>query len=90
MITSPFAGTHEKTVVHHVPAILIRCRRTLRIVPTGLTTEKVEFTSLVGIQFSMVSPACGQIHHWKQQDVWVEGSEGRRIAANVAKFPVTR
>jgi hypothetical protein len=55
-------------------AILIRCRRTGRVVPTGLTTENVKFVSLAGIQFSMVCPVCGGIHRWKQRDAWVEGS----------------
>ena len=56
-------------------AILIRCRRTSRVVPTGLTTENVKFVSLAGIQFSMVCPVCGGIHRWKQRDAWVESSD---------------
>ena len=40
-------------------AILIRCRKTSGVVPTGLTTENVKFVSLAGIQFSMVCPICG-------------------------------
>ena len=41
-------------------AILIRCRRTSRVVSTGLTTENVKFVSLAGIQFSMVCPFVGE------------------------------
>ena len=52
-------------------AILIRCRKTSRVVPTGLTTENVKFVSLAGIQFSMVCPVCGGIHRWNQRDAWV-------------------
>ena len=40
-------------------AILIRCRKTSRVVSTGLTTESVKFVSLAGIQFSMVCQVCG-------------------------------
>jgi hypothetical protein len=58
-----------------VPSILIRCRETGNAVSTGLTTEKVNFASLAGIQFSVVCSACGKIHRWKQRDAWVEGGE---------------
>jgi hypothetical protein len=56
-------------------AILIRCRKTSRVVPTGLTTENVKFVSLAGIQFSMVCPRLWAIHRSKQRDAWVEGSD---------------
>jgi hypothetical protein len=36
-------------------------------------TEKVKFEALAGIQFSMVCPACGTIHRWKQATAWIEG-----------------
>jgi hypothetical protein len=61
-------------------AILIRCRKTSRVVSTGLTTESVTFVSLAGIQFSMVCPVCGGIHRWKQRDAWVEGSNQTKDA----------
>ena len=63
-------------------AILIRCRRTSRVVPTGLTTENVKFVSLAGIQFSMVCPVCEGIHRWKQRDAWVEGSDQTKRLQN--------
>jgi hypothetical protein len=60
-----------------MPDILIKCRETGRAVPTGLSTEKVDFGSLNGIQFSMVCPACGKIHRWKHRDAWVESDGGQ-------------
>jgi hypothetical protein len=55
-----------------MPNILIRCPVFGRTVPTGLSTEKVKFDSLAGIQFSMVCPACGRTHRWKQPKAWIE------------------
>ena len=66
-------------------AILIRCRRTNRVVPTGLTAENVKFISLAGIQFSIVCPVCGGIHRWKQRDAWVEGSNYNRKTPKSAR-----
>ena len=66
---------YEDIMQIQMSAILIRCRKTSRVVPTGLTTENVKFVSLAGIQFSMVCPICGGIHRWKQRDAWVEGSD---------------
>ena len=63
-------------------AILIRCRKTSRVVSTGLTTESVKFVSLAGIQFSMVCPVCGGIHRWKQRDAWVEGGDQTKRRQN--------
>jgi hypothetical protein len=63
-----------------MPQILIRCPAFGNAVPTGLTTERVKFDSLSGIQFSMVCPACGKIHRWKQPKAWVERDEGRNPA----------
>ena len=68
-------GTKTSGAQIQMSAILIRCRKTSRVVPTGLTTENVKFVSLAGIQFSMVCPVCGGIHRWKQRDAWVEGSD---------------
>jgi hypothetical protein len=57
--------------------IMIRCRETGKPVPTGLTTEKIQFDSLQGIQFSLVCPICRKIHRWQYRDAWIAGREGR-------------
>ena len=58
-----------------MPQILIRCPASGKAVPTGLSTEKIEFDSLSGIQFSVVCLACGKIHRWKQPKAWVERND---------------
>jgi len=75
-------GTKTSGAQIQMSAILIRCRRTSRVVPTGLTTENVKFIALAGIQFSMVCPVCGGIHRWKQRDAWVEGGDQTKRRQN--------
>jgi hypothetical protein len=77
-----FFGAKTAGAQIQMSAILIRCRRTSRVVPTGLTTENVKFISLAGSQFSMVCPVCGGIHRWKQRDAWVEGSDQTKRRQN--------
>ena len=80
-VTSPL-GAKTAGAQIQMSAILIRCRSTSRVVPTGLTTENVKFISLAEIQFSMVCPVCGGIHRWKQRDAWVEGSNQTKDSQN--------
>jgi hypothetical protein len=51
--------------------ILIRCPTFNKAVPTGLTTNKIKLDSL-DLTLSLVCPACGIVHEWKQTDAWVE------------------
>jgi hypothetical protein len=56
-----------------VPDILIHCPVTGESVPTGLDTEMVVFDSLPSLELPLECPSCGQTHHWKPADAWVEG-----------------
>jgi hypothetical protein len=58
-----------------MPQIMIRCPKFGRAISTGLQTEKIKFESLAGIKLSVVCPACGKIHRWRQSDAWIEASE---------------
>jgi hypothetical protein len=60
-----------------MPQILIRCPVFGRVIPTGLSTEKVRFDSLSGIQFSVVCPACEKTHRWKQPKAWIEREQAK-------------
>jgi hypothetical protein len=62
-----------------MPQILIRCPKFGRAIATGLQTEKIKFESLAGIQFSVVCPACGKIHRWRQRDAWIAGTENDEL-----------
>jgi hypothetical protein len=62
-----------------MPQILIRCPKFGRAIATGLQTEKIKFDSLAGIQFSVVCPACGKIHRWRQHDAWIVGTENDQL-----------
>jgi hypothetical protein len=53
-----------------MPDILFRCPTTKRVVPTGLTTDKVKLSSLSGITFTLRCPACLRNHKWQKKDVW--------------------
>jgi hypothetical protein len=54
--------------------IMIRCPSLGTTIPTGLTTEKVKFKSLAGVQISLRCPACFKIQ-WDQKDAWVAKEE---------------
>ena len=51
--------------------ILIRCPTFKKAVPTGLTTNKIKLDSL-DLTLSLVCPACGMVHEWKQADARIE------------------
>ena len=48
--------------------ILIRCPNLGRVVPTGLTTEKIKLSSLSDLKLRLHCPACLKIHRWGQKD----------------------
>jgi hypothetical protein len=55
--------------------IVFKCPATKRVVPTGLTTEKVKLNSLSGISFKLRCPACLRIHTWRSKDAWEHKEE---------------
>ena len=54
-----------------MPDIVIRCPNLGRVVPTGLTTEKIKLSSLSGIKLRLQCPACLKIHKWSQKEAWI-------------------
>ena len=55
-----------------MPEIMIRCPNFGRIVPTGLTTEKIKLSSLSGrFKLRVLCPACLKIHRWGQKEAWI-------------------
>jgi hypothetical protein len=50
--------------------IVIRCPTTKKVVPTGLSTEKIKLDSLSGIDFKLECPACRRLHTWRRKDAW--------------------
>jgi hypothetical protein len=64
-----------------MPEILIRCRTSGKAVPTGLSTEKIRFESLSGMEFSIVCPACGKIHIWNNSEAWIDTSAKKSYKA---------
>jgi hypothetical protein len=53
-----------------MPDIVIMCPTTKRVVPTGLTTEKIKLDSLSGMDFKLQCPACKRIHRWRSKHAW--------------------
>jgi hypothetical protein len=51
-----------------MPEIMIRCPNTRRVVPTGLTTEKIKLGSLSGLKLRLLCPACLKWHRWGQKE----------------------
>jgi len=51
--------------------ILIRCPNLRRVVPTGLTTEKIKLSSLSDLKLRLQCPACLKIHRWGQKDALI-------------------
>jgi hypothetical protein len=61
-----------------MPDIMIRCPTRGVEVPTGLTSEAIQFDSLYGITIPMQCPACGRMHNWRREDAWVRRDQDRR------------
>ena len=57
--------------VEGMPEILIRCPNLGRIVPTGLTTEKIKLSSLSDLKLRLLCPACLKWHRWGQKEAWI-------------------
>jgi hypothetical protein len=65
--------------------IMIRCWKTKKAVPTGLTTEMIILDSLgipitvdsLMVKLNVRCPLCGSKHKWRYKDAWVEGEEPR-------------
>jgi hypothetical protein len=53
---------------------MIRCPNLGRIVPTGLTTEKIKLSSLSDVKLRLQCPACLKIHKWGQKEAWIYDS----------------
>jgi len=52
-------------------AILTRCPRTDRPIPTGLDTSMVVFESLPKVPIPVRCQACGNEHYWTRSTAWV-------------------
>ena len=58
-----------------MPNIVIRCPTLGTTVPTGLSTEKIKFKSLSGVELRLQCPACLRLHKWEQREAWVAKEE---------------
>ena len=54
-----------------MPEIMIRCPNLGRIVPTGLTTEKIKLSSLSDLKLRLQCPACLKTHKWGWKEAWL-------------------
>jgi hypothetical protein len=50
---------------------MIRCPNTKRVIPTGLTTEKINLSSLSNLKLPLRCPACLKLHKWGQKDALI-------------------
>jgi len=65
-----------------MPDIVIRCPNLGRVVPTGLTTEKIKLSSLSGIKLRLQWPACLKIHKWGHKEAWIyDGGKLTKISS---------
>ena len=69
--------------VEGMPEILIRCPNTGRIVSTGLTTEKINLSSLSNLKLPLLCPACLKSHRWGQKEAWIYDRD------KLTKFKIT-
>ena len=61
-----------------MPDIVIRCILTGLEVPTGLTTEDINFETLpMDIAMVVSCPFCHRTHPWTPKDAWVKGKKKR-------------
>jgi hypothetical protein len=73
-----------------MPQIMIRCRRTKKAIPTGLTTELLVLESLSIPIDSLILTSkarcciCGSKHKWNHKDAWVAGG-----SVTIRRYPIT-
>src|SRR3974390_2455 len=51
--------------------VLTRCARTGSVIPTGITTDMVQFDSLPDVAIPISCPICGTTHVWKPSTSWI-------------------
>jgi hypothetical protein len=56
-----------------MPRIIISCPTTGTDVPTGHRTQDFDLSTVIAPR-SFRCPACQQIHSWRGDEAWIEGS----------------
>jgi hypothetical protein len=55
--------------------VLTRGPRTGGVIPTGVTTDMVQFDSLPNVAVPISCPLCGTTHTWKPSTSWIADND---------------
>jgi len=66
-----------------MPALMVTCPSTARIVPTGIEIEAEDLRALPRIAAPVYCPACGEKHFWTRDDAMLDRPELRAAVASV-------
>jgi hypothetical protein len=65
-----------------MPRIMVRCPKTRKAIPTGLTSELIKLDTLeTELTLTVCCQACGRCHKWKLKDAWVEEPDRKRASS---------
>jgi len=69
-----------------MPALMVTCPTTARIVPTGIEIEPEDLRALPRIAAPLHCPACGEKHFWTRDDAMLDRPElhKRRVLVSEA------
>ena len=58
-----------------MPALMVTCPTTARIVPTGIEIEAEDLKILPRVTAAVYCPACGEKHFWTRDDAMLDRPE---------------
>jgi hypothetical protein len=68
-----------------MPALMVTCPTTARIIPTGIEIEAEDLRLLPRIAAPVHCPACGEKHFWTRDDAMLDRPELRAVVAPVSR-----
>jgi hypothetical protein len=68
-----------------MPALMVTCPTTARIVSTGIEIEADDLRALPRIAAPVYCPACGEKHFWTRDDAMLDRPELHRPSATIKR-----
>jgi hypothetical protein len=68
-----------------MPALMVTCPTTARIVPTGIEIEAEDLRALPRVAAPVYCQACGEKHFWTRDDAMLDRPEWHRESASMSR-----
>ena len=69
-----------------MPAVMIKCPRTLRPVCTGVEADLSNFNGLLDVASRIRCPHCGDDHTWWKREAWLADQPSNRQEPSFLKM----